>query len=169
MAPAIDARIVEMRRRHPGWGPRTILSRLARAELSPLPSRSAIYRALVRHQLIEPKRRRRRASDYKRWERARAMELWQMDITYGVRLRDGRRLAIVTGIDDHSRYCVSAQVVERPTARPVCNALLGAMQRHGVPEALLTDNGKVFHGPLRSAAGEVIGASTACGASIVSW
>ena len=161
MPPVIEARVVEMRRQHPGWGPRTILSRLARAQVSPLPSRSGIYGALVRHQLIEPKRRRRRASDYKRWERARAMELWQMDITYGVRLRDGSRLAIVTGIDDHSRYCVCAQVVERSTARPVCDALLGAMQRDGVPEAILTDNGKVFTGRFGPRPGEVVSALAA--------
>jgi transposase InsO family protein len=156
MPPAVEARVVEMRRQHPGWGPRTILSRLVRAEVSPLPSRSGIYRALVRHQLIEPKRRRRRASEYKRWERARAMELWQMDITFGVRLRDGSRPAIVTGIDDHSRFCVSAKVVERATARPVCDALLDAMRRHGVPEAILSDNGKVFTGRFGPRKGEVM-------------
>jgi transposase InsO family protein len=156
MAPAIEARIVEMRRLHPGWGPRTILSRLARVQVTPLPSRSAIYRALVRHQLIQPIPRRRRASDYKRWERGRAMELWQMDITLGVRMQDGSRPSIVTGIDDHSRYCVSAKVVERATARPVCDALLGAIHRHGVPEAILSDNGKVFTGRFGPHQGEVL-------------
>ena len=69
-----------------------------------------------------------------------------MDITLGVRLQDGSRPSIVTGIDDHSRFCVSAKVVARATARPVCDALLEAMRRHGVPEAILSDNGKVFTG-----------------------
>jgi hypothetical protein len=50
----------------------------------------------------------------------------------------------VSGIDDHSRFVVSACVVARATARPVCDALELAMGRHGVPEAILTDNGKVF-------------------------
>jgi len=35
-------------------------------------------------------------------------------------------------------------VVGRATARPVCDALELAMSRFGVPEQLLTDNGKVF-------------------------
>jgi transposase-like protein len=60
MPPAVEARIAEMRRQHPGWGPRTILNQLTRANATPLPSRSAIYRALVRHQLIVPKARVRR-------------------------------------------------------------------------------------------------------------
>lgn len=156
MAPEVEARVLEMRRLHPGWGPRTILSRLVRADVTPLPSRSAVYRALIRHQLIDPKARRRRPSDYKRWERSRAMELWQMDVTLGVRLQDGTSPSIVTGIDDHSRYCVSAKVVERATARPVCDALLEAMRRHGVPEGILSDNGKVFTGRFGPHRGEVL-------------
>jgi hypothetical protein len=68
-----------MRRSHPGSGPRTILSKLRR-EMEEPPSRSAIYRCLVRHRLIEPKPRRRRPGDYKRSERSRPMELWQMDM-----------------------------------------------------------------------------------------
>jgi hypothetical protein len=35
----------------------------------------------VRHRLIQPKPRRRRRDDYKRWERSRSMELWQQSIT----------------------------------------------------------------------------------------
>lgn len=41
----------------------------------------AIYRCLIRHRLIQPKPRRRRRDDYKRWERSRSMELWQTDVT----------------------------------------------------------------------------------------
>src|SRR5207247_3622900 len=111
MAPETEALIVEWRRAHPTWGPRTIVNRLAREGIEPLPGRSSVYRALIRYNLIDPKRRRRRRSDYKRWERARAMELWQMDITGGVRLADGTTPSVVTGVDDHSRFCVSATVV----------------------------------------------------------
>ena len=156
MAPEVEARIVELRRAHPTWGPRTIVNCLAREGFEPVPGRSSVYRALIRHQLIDPKRRRRRRSDYKRWERSRAMELWPMDVTGGVRLADGSRPSVVTGIDDHSRFCVSALVVARATARPVCEALALAMRRHGVPDAILTDNGKVFTGRFGPAKGEVL-------------
>jgi transposase InsO family protein len=146
-SPELEARIVALRRAHPGWGPRTILNRL-RGEFDELPSRSAVYRCLVRHRLIDPKARRRRRSDYKRWERSRSMELWQMDMVGNVFLADGKRLSVVTGIDDHSRFCVIARYVERATARPVCDALLEGLERHGIPEQILTDNGKVFTGRL---------------------
>ena len=144
MAPVVEARVVGMRREHPGWGPRTILYWLAKEGVVPLPGRTSVERCLVRHGLVTPQARKRKRSDYKRWERSQAMELWQMDIVGGVRLGDGSEAKIVSGIDDHSRFVVSAHVVARATARPVCDALEAAIRRHGVPEAILTDNAKVF-------------------------
>jgi len=156
MAPAVEARIVQMRSEHPAWGPRTIGHYLRREGAQPPPSRSSIYRCLVRHRLIDPQKRRRRRADYRRWERARAMELWQMDVMGDVRLKDGRELKIVTGLDDHSRFCVCAHLTPRATARPVCEAFLAAMARHGTPEQVLTDNGKVFTARFGAGAGEVL-------------
>jgi hypothetical protein len=84
------------------------------------------------------------------------MELWQMDIVGGVRIADGSEAKIVSGIDDHSRFCISAFVVARATARPTCDALALAMRRYGVPEQILTDNGKVFTGRFGPGTGEVL-------------
>jgi transposase InsO family protein len=156
MLAVVEARIVELRREHPGWGPRTIGHRLERDGVVPVPGRSSIYRCLVRHGLIEPQARRKRRADYKRWERARSMELWQMDVVGGVMLADGWNASVVSGVDDHSRFCVSALVVRRATARPVCDALTRAMRAHGVPEAILTDNGKVFTGRFGPGTSEVL-------------
>src|SRR5271169_3279736 len=61
---------------------------------------------LVRHRMIEPVSRRRRRDQYHRWERSAAMELWQMDVTASLFLADGRECKVITGIDDHSRFCV---------------------------------------------------------------
>ena len=146
MPPEVEAKLLELRREHPGWGPRTLGQELGQAGVVPVPGRSSIYRCLVRHGLITPEARKRKRSDYKRWERSRAMELWQMDIVGGVKLVDGSEAKIVSGIDDHSRFIVSALVVERATARPTCDALALAMRRFGVPAEILTDNGKVFTG-----------------------
>jgi transposase InsO family protein len=156
MLPVVEARIVELRREHPGWGPRTIEHRLGVEGLVPVPGRTSIYRCLVRHGLITPEARKRKRADYKRWERSRAMELWQMDVVGGVRLVDGSELKVITGVDDHSRFCVSAYVVARATARPTCDALALAMRTHGVPAQILTDNGKVFTGRFGTTTGEVL-------------
>jgi transposase InsO family protein len=146
MPALLEATVVAMRRAHPAWGPTTILWHLQRDGVVPLPSRSAVYRALLRHDLVEGRKRRRKREDYRRWERGRSMELWQMDVMGRAFLADGREMKIVTGIDDHSRFVVCAKVVPRATARPVCDALAEALRRHGLPEQVLTDNGKVFTG-----------------------
>jgi transposase InsO family protein len=144
MTAQLEATIVAMRRAHPAWGPDRICWQLGRDGVDPLPGRSSVYRALVRHGLVEATKRKRRREDYRRWERGRSMELWQMDVMGRVHLADGRELKVITGIDDHSRFVVCAKLVPRATARPVCAALLDALRRHGIPEGILTDNGKVF-------------------------
>jgi transposase InsO family protein len=156
MSAAVEARVVAIRREHPGWGPSRIRWQLEREGLVPLPGRSSVYRALVRHGLVEAKKRKRRREDYRRWERGAAMELWQMDVVGGVHLADGLEVKVVTGIDDHSRFVVSAKVVLRATARPVCQALSEALARHGVPGQVLTDNGKVFTGRFGRGPGPVM-------------
>src|SRR5438552_11202383 len=97
IAPEIEARIVALRMSHPGWGPRTILSKLRR-ELEEPPSRSSIYRCMVRHRLITPKPRRRRLKDYKRWERSRPMELWQMEVMGAVIVSDCSACIVFNGM-----------------------------------------------------------------------
>ena len=62
----------------------------------------------------------------------------------------------MSGVDDRCRFVISARVVERATARPVCDALAWSMRTHGVPQEILTDNGKVFTGRFGPGTGEVL-------------
>ena len=146
MEPAIEVWVLETRRRNPDWGPRRLVHEATRAGLVPVPSRSGVYRALKRAQLIDPEARRRRDRRFKRWERGGSMELWQMDVVGGVLLADGTQCKVLTGIDDHSRFIVCAGVMARATSRAVCAHFAAAMRAHGVPQEILTDNGKVFTG-----------------------
>jgi transposase InsO family protein len=141
----VEEAVCELRRAHPGWGPRRLVFEMDRRGLGRV-TRSAVYRTLVRNGLIEPESRRRRRKDYRRWERSVAMELWQLDVTASAFLTDGTEVKIVTGIDDHSRFCVIARAVRRATARPVCQAFVEGMAAYGIPDEVLTDNGKVFTG-----------------------
>jgi transposase len=75
----IEEAICELRRGHPKWGPRRLVFEMGRRGHQV--TRSSVYRTLVRNGLVEPKSRRRRRKDYRRWERSAAMELWQLDVT----------------------------------------------------------------------------------------
>jgi transposase InsO family protein len=142
----METRVCELRREHPRWGPRRIAHELAlRApDGSMVPGKSTVHRILRRHGLIEPGRRRGKRRQYRRWERATPMALWQIDIVGGLYLADGSECKVVTGVDDHSRFCVMATVVVRATGRAVCLAFAQALRRYGIPEEVLTDNGKQF-------------------------
>ena len=70
-----------------------------------------------------------------------------MDVVGGFLLADGRRAKALTGVDDHSRFCVerlSDGAGDRRSGSVTGSAL--AMRSYGVPEEILTDNGKVFTG-----------------------
>lgn len=151
VAAVVEARVAEMRRQHPRWGAKRIRMELIRRPVVgvELPSERTIVRILHRQGLAKARPRKRPRDSYVRWERPVPMQLWAMDIVGGVWITDPvsgrvREAKVVTGIDDHSRFCVIAKVVHHPTSRAVCLALAEALARFGVPEEILTDNGKQF-------------------------
>ena len=80
--------------------------------------------------------RRRRRRDWKRWERGRPNELWQMDVVGGFLLADSTQVKALTGVDDHSRFWVSARLMPRERTRPVCEGPAAALGRYGPPEQI---------------------------------
>jgi transposase InsO family protein len=156
MDPVVEVLVADLRHRHPGWGPRRLRYELGRRGVEPVPSESGVYRCLVRLGLIDPGARRPRDRRWRRWERGAPMELWQMDTVGGFLLADGTRAKALTGLDDHSRFCVSAFLMHRESSGRVCEGLALAMRTHGVPEEILTDNGKVFTGRFCSRPAEVL-------------
>src|SRR5215210_8294474 len=150
-AGVVEVRVAEMRRQHPRWGAKRIRMELLKRppDEVAIPSTRTVNRILVRQGQVVPRKRKRPRESYVRWERPGPMQLWQLDIVGGVWLVDTatgvlREAKVVTGVDDHSRFCVIAAVVERATARAVCLALAAALARFGVPEEILSDNGKQF-------------------------
>jgi hypothetical protein len=137
----VERVVVELRREHPRWGAKRIRLELLRggpvwcsgAEVA-VPSTSTINRILRRQGLVKVRPRKRPRDSYIRFERPGPMQLWGVDIVGGVELVDTatgqlREAKIVTGVDDHSRFCVMAKVVERATARAVCLAFAEALSR----------------------------------------
>lgn len=167
VATGVDVVLVEMRREHPRWGAKRIRMQLLRElptgwpEGIPVPSMATVNRVLTRRGLVRSRPRKRPRDSFVRWERPGPMQLWAIDIVTGVQLVDPvtgvlREAKVVTGVDDHSRFCVIATVVERATGRAICLALAAALTRFGVPEEILTDNGKQFTARFGGGRGEVL-------------
>jgi hypothetical protein len=79
-----------------------------------------------------------------------------MDVVGGFLLADGSHAKALTGVDDHSRFCVSARLMARERTQPVCDGLTAALRCYGVPQQILTDNGKVFTGKYATPPVEVL-------------
>jgi transposase InsO family protein len=116
--------VCQLRGAHPRWGPRRLQFELGKAGVSPVPSRSTVYRVLVRRGLVPARKRKRRRQDYKRWQREAPMQLWQLDITGSVFLADGTELKLISGIDDHS------PVLRHRHRRPPCHCQGGLPRVH---------------------------------------
>src|SRR5262249_18776175 len=122
MPAQVEAQLLELRRARPYLGARRLAIELARQGVQPAPSKSAVQRSLVRAGLTDPERKLRRLKIWKRWERAMPMELWQLDVVHGFALADGSSAKALTGIDDHSRFCVSARLMPREQTHAVCDS-----------------------------------------------
>lgn len=156
IASRTEAKIVEMRKAHPRWGPRRLRTELDRLGMhEPLPARSTIGAVLVRNGLID---RDEQLNDDKeqatvRFERERANELWQMD---GVEIIVGEgEVKIITCLDDHSRLCPSLHVARAETAESVIAAFDRAAQAgYGLPYSVLSDRGGAFTGRTTGTVGQ---------------
>ena len=156
MPAVVEAALLELRRSRPYWGSRRLVIELAKRGVDPVPSASAAYRALVRAGMIEPAGRDKRSRKWKRWERSAPMELWQLDTVGGFPLASGRNAKALSGVDDHSRMCVSARLMAAERTRAVCDGLAFALRTWGVPEGILTDNARVFTGRFNHPPTEVL-------------
>jgi transposase InsO family protein len=133
---SVEQQVVKLWQCYPDWGARKLGLRLKEQCGRELPS-STIHRILRRHNLVE--QRQQRSREYRRFERSRANELWQMDFK-GPRgwNQDVGPLSI---LDDHSRYLIVLQALGSTQAEGVEEQLQEAFQRCGVPEGMLMDHG----------------------------
>src|SRR5271166_4434916 len=114
-------------------------------------------RGLVRKPRLQPTRypgearaeRRRQTREVRSYEAEYVGALWHLDFHHGskkVLTHGGQWLRpIALGIlDDHSRLCCHVQWYLSETAEDLVHGLSQAIQKRGLPRALLTDNGSAM-------------------------
>jgi transposase InsO family protein len=80
----------------------------------------------------------------RRFEAARPGEIWQMDVAH-LFIPRIPVLYLVVIIDDHSRFCVAAELCHDQRAQTPAGVLHEACIRYGIPQKLLTDQGSGFY------------------------
>ena len=137
----MEVRIVAARQAHPAWGGRKIKRWLEDRGVGKVPSASTVTGILRRHGLLE-RPAGPSGTGWRRFERAAANELWQMDFKGWIRTRDGGPCHPLTVLDDHSRFNLLLEACGGETGGEVRPLLERAFAIHGLPAAILCDNGK---------------------------
>src|SRR5260221_3740253 len=142
----VDA-LLEIRRRHPSWGAKKLLTILQnrRPELPP-PARSTVCDLLKRHGLVKSPRRRRRLGHPGRPMTVMSAPnlVWTADFKGQFRTRDGAYCYPLTVADGFSRYLLGCQALLHPshaTSKPVFERLF---REYGLPQLTRPDNGAPF-------------------------
>ncbi|MGB7949596.1 MAG: DDE-type integrase/transposase/recombinase, partial [Candidatus Binatia bacterium] len=153
-------------REHPHWSCKLHYDNLAArlkddASLGPLRSYSTVRRYMQTHGLVRKPRpraksageilaeRRRENREVRSYEAEYVGSLWHLDFHHGslkVLTHNGQwQRPIVLGIlDDHSRLCCHLQWYFSETTEDLVHGLSQAIQKRGLPRALLTDNGSAM-------------------------
>jgi transposase InsO family protein len=140
----LEEAVTTIRREHPEYGTRRIrdiLERFAGLGLS----EGTIRRILHEEGLIPETRERREKQQPEpvRFERAAPNQLWQSDI-FTFLLRRQERVYVTAFLDDHSRFLVSHAIGHHQKSSLVMEALARGIAAYGVPEEILTDQGRQY-------------------------
>jgi transposase InsO family protein len=138
--PELEERIVALRRAHPDWGARKLRRRLEVLGASGLPAASTITAILHRHDLIDREESGKHAP-CRRFEATAPNDLWQMDFKGDFPLRCGLQCYPLTVLDDHSRFSLMLKACTDERRETVQEHLVAAFRVHGLPLAILSDNG----------------------------
>ena len=137
--------IVRLKLAHLAWGPRKIRELYLRGH-GEVASESTFKRVLERTSLTQ-KRRRRRAPEAGRLSSGRQAaalnEVWTVDFKGWWRKAE-QRCEPLTVRDEYSRYLLEVRAVEDARSETVRKSFERIFERHGLPEAIRSDNGSPF-------------------------
>lgn len=146
--PAIEAALVELKSCYGDWGAKKLVDRL-RIERKMKVSLRTADRILERRGLTTP--RQPKEAEPIRFERETCGALLQMDFKG---LPNSTPYAILTVLDDQSRFCCHFAPVPDKSGLSVSSALWNVFGEHGLPTEMLMDNGDCWgarssHAPTR--------------------
>jgi transposase InsO family protein len=136
----MENKILQVRTRHPYWGPRKIHSFLVKQGVINLPSKSTIGEILKRNGCILPEETLKRQV-LTRFERQTPNELWQMDFKGHFQLEINQTCYPLTILDDHSRFSLCLHACRKEHILPVKKQLIATFGQYGMPLQINVDNG----------------------------
>lgn len=138
--------IIRLKQRHRHWGPRKIRKVYGRLHQG-VPSESSFKRILDRAGLVTPRRLRSRQESGRLHSGRKAQapnQVWTVDFKGWWRVAQGKRCEPLTVRDEFSRYVLDLRAVPDARSETVRSCFERLFERHGLPEAIRSDNGVPF-------------------------
>jgi transposase InsO family protein len=140
--------IIKLKDRHRAWGPRKIQELYRRAHPGPLPSESSFKRVLERAGLVQKRKPRTAVLPAARLHTGRraqrANEVWTVDFKGWWYDANKERCEPLTVRDEHSRFLLESRRLPDSRTGSVWECFERLFERHGLPEAIRSDNGAPF-------------------------
>jgi len=152
--------LLEIRREHPGASAALILRTLVHDGRLPKGCVSASTVARFFRDAKLPRGARPSGHTRLRWQADHPGALWHGDVCHGPALRIGQTtkpLRIHALLDDASRFVVALEAHHTEREDDMLDLFLGALRRHGAPDALYLDNGATYRGHVLRLACERLG------------
>jgi transposase InsO family protein len=146
LSEAAICQIIRLKQAHPSWGARKLRDIYQRLH-SQVPSESSFKRVLERAGLVEKRRLRRRAEGGRNFSGRKASapnEIWTVDFKGWWHRANGQRCEPLTVRDEFSRYVLELRSLADARTETVRACFEGLFGRHGVPQAIRSDNGAPF-------------------------
>lgn len=146
LPPSVVARIIQVRKEHPTWGPRKIRKTLEAHCFWRVPATSTIGDVLTNYGLIT-KRRARRATPPSASPMApttKPNETWCVDFKGHFAMKNGVRCHPLTLTDHETRYLLLCEGLEKTGEDSVRPHFDRAFRDYGLPERIRSDNGPPF-------------------------
>lgn len=145
----IQKKLIELKHRYPNWGPATIKSYLEAEEIpGAWPAVSTIGEIFKRHGLVKPRKKRKYAPAHSEPLRhcQKPNQVWSADFKGQFYLRNGKYCYPLTITDNYSRYLLLCEGMSSPNCDQTIKCFEKVFRKHGLPEAIRTDNGQPFAG-----------------------
>ncbi len=143
---AVVCEIIRLKNAHRSWGPRKLRDIYQRLH-GQVPSESSFKRILERVGLVEKRRLRRRheAGRICSGRKAGAAnEIWTVDFKGWWHGANGQRCEPLTVRDEFSRYVLELRAMADARTQTVRTCFEQLFERHGLPQAIRSDNGVPF-------------------------
>lgn len=154
MSEQVRQAVIEMRRKHPGWGPGKLKARLERDQQAlpeqdrmSIPAASSLGDLLRREGLTHRRRRgpgRASAATEPLSHAAEPNDVWSIDYKGWFHTGDGNRCDPLTLTDNASRYLLRLTAMPEICQGRVRAVMDAAFREYGVPKAIRSDNGSPF-------------------------